>query len=253
MLKIGQRFNGRNALVTGAGSGIGRECALRLASEGAWVALLDLNLAGAEDCLTDIRAAGGTGLAIACDVSNSESVNHAVSMVAEQRQSLHIAVNCAGVGGSKLPLEQIPDDGWLRTVGVNLTGVFYSMRAVHPLLKRSGGGAIVNIASILGAVGYPDEGAYVAAKHGVIGLTRSAALSWGPDKIRVTAVCPTFVKTNLMSNLTDEQWAHVRSLHPVDEIPTAAQVAGMVAYLASDEARMVTGSAHLIDAGYTTG
>ena len=253
MSGFGQRFEGRSALVTGGGSGIGRECSLRLAHEGAWVAILDQDIDRAKESLSAIEAAGGTGIALACDVSSSASIDAAVSLVAEQRQSLHVAVNCAGVGGSRQPFAGITDKGWLRTIGVNLSGVFYSMRAEHPLLKSSGGGAIVNISSILGTVGYPNEAAYVAAKHGVIGLTRSAALSWGRDKIRVTAVCPTFVRTGLTSDTSEEEWAHLQSLHPLDAIPTSEEVAGMVAYLGSDEARMVTGSVHLIDAGYTTG
>lgn len=251
MTEYPKRFDGRTALVTGAGSGIGRACALRLAAEGAWVALLDRDGDAAAECAREIAAAGCAAEPFDCDVADSPRIAAVLARIGVLRGELHLVVNSAGVGASGKRLEETDDAAWQRTIDVNLSGTFRCMRESHGLLKASGGGAIVNIASMLGVVGFPMEGAYVAAKHGVIGLTRSAALSWGGDNIRVTAVCPTFVRTRMTAGTDEGQWRDLAARHPLGRLPSAEEVAALVAYLGSDEARTVTGTAHLIDSGFT--
>jgi len=245
------RFTGKVAIVTGGADGIGGACCTRLAAEGASVAVLDINLEKAQALADRINATGGKAAAFACDVASQPGVAQAFAAAVARFGRLDVVVNNAGIGGSGDLLEDTPFEWWDRTIAINLSGVFYGMRAAYAPLAASGGGAIVNIASILGTVGFPEAAPYVAAKHGVVGLTRSAALSWGAEKIRVTAVCPTFVRTALTSNLPDDLWPALLAEHALGELPSPEDIAAMVLFLASDDARHVTGSTHVVDGGYT--
>jgi NAD(P)-dependent dehydrogenase (short-subunit alcohol dehydrogenase family) len=241
-----RRYEGRAVLVTGGGSGIGEACCVRLASEGARVAVLDIEGAKAEAVAGRI---GGVGIQV--DVSDAAAVEAAIAEVVRRLGPLKLAVNNAGIGGARLPPEQTPLDQWERTIAVNLSGAFYCMRAEHPHLIAGGGGAIVNTASVLSVVSSPANPAYVAAKHGILALTRTCALAWGKDGIRVNAVGPGFTPTPLTAGATDEYRANALAHMALNDFPQPEDVAATVAFLGSDEARAITGALYMVDAGFT--
>ena len=164
---------------------------------------------------------------------------------------LHIAVNNAGIGGPQAPTGQYPLDGWQAVLAVNLSGVFYAMRAEIPAMLAAGGGSIVNIASILGSVGFAQSVAYVSAKHGVVGMTRTAAIEYARQGIRINSVGPGFIQTPLLDAAAPEIIAGVAGLHPTGRLGRAEEVAELVAFLASERASNTTGSYYVSDGGYT--
>ncbi|HEY5410291.1 MAG TPA: SDR family NAD(P)-dependent oxidoreductase [Caulobacteraceae bacterium] len=243
-----RRYEGRTVLVTGGGSGIGEACCIRLAAEGARVAVLDVHRAKAEAVAARL---GADAIALQLDVSDAAAVETAIAEVVRRLGPLKLAVNNAGIGGARLAPDQTPLDQWERTIAVNLSGVFYCMRAEHPHLLAAGGGAIVNTASVLSVVASPSNPAYTAAKHGVLALTRSCALAWGKAGIRVNAVGPGFTPTPLTAAATDEYRAAALAQMALNQFPQPDDVAATVAFLGSDEARAVTGALYMVDAGFT--
>ncbi len=241
----------RVALVTGAGSGIGRAIALGLAAEGARVVVSDLDEAGGAETVAAIEKSGGTAIFVRADVSKPEEGEALVGSAVKELGALHVAVNNAGIGGPTAPTGDYPIDGWDRVIAINLSGVFYGMRYQIPALLDSGGGSIVNVASILGQVGFPSSSAYVAAKHGVVGLTRSAALEYAARGVRVNAVGPAFINTPLIEkNMTPEARAGLVAKHPIGRLGESEEVAELVVWLSSEKASFVTGSYYAIDGGY---
>ena len=241
----------RVALVTGAGSGIGRAIALGLAAEGARVVVSDLDEAGGAETVAAIEKSGGTAIFVRADVSKPEEGAALVESAVKELGALHVAVNNAGIGGPTAPAGDYPIDGWDRVIAINLSGVFYGMRHQIPALLDSGGGSIVNVASILGQVGFPSSSAYVAAKHGVVGLTRSAALEYAARGVRVNAVGPAFINTPLIEkNMTPEARAGLVAKHPIGRLGESEEVAELVVWLSSEKASFVTGSYYAIDGGY---
>ena len=243
-----RRYEGRTALVTGGGSGIGEACCIRLASEGAKVAVLDIDGAKAEAVAARL---GSGAIALQLDVSDADAVEAAIAEVVRRLGPLKLAVNNAGIGGARLPPEQTPLDQWRRTIEVNLSGAFYCMRAEHPHLLAAGGGTIVNTASVLSVVASPANPAYVAAKHGILALTRTCALAWGKDGIRVNAVGPGFTPTPLPAAASDEYRANALAHMALNDFPQPEDVAATVAFLGSDEAKATTGALYMVDAGFT--
>lgn len=244
-------FSNKVALVTGAASGIGAAVAAELAANGAKVVVADRDAAGAAAVVAGIEQAGGVATAFELDVADPAAVEAMVAFAELTYGALHLAVNNAGIGGPSAPTGEYPLDGWKQVIDINLNSVFYSMRYEIAAMLRAGGGAIVNMASILGSVGFAQSGAYVAAKHGVLGLTKAAALEYAQKGIRVTAVGPGFIDTPLLSkHLDDATLKHIAGLHPVARLGRSEEVAALTCFLLSDRASFITGSYHLVDGGY---
>jgi NAD(P)-dependent dehydrogenase (short-subunit alcohol dehydrogenase family) len=244
-------FENKVAMVTGAGSGIGAAIAGRLGEEGATVIVADLNEAAARKVAAQIERDGGIAAAVEQDVGDPASVERSVAFALDKFGQLDVAVNNAGITGDLKPLADYSLEGWDKVIAVNLGGVFYGMKYQIPAMLRSGGGSIVNIASILGSVAARDSAGYNAAKHGVVGLTKSAALEYSKDGVRVNAIGPGYIDTPLLQNLDRQVYDGLVDLHPIGRLGKAEEVAELALFLASDKASFVTGSYHLVDGGYT--
>lgn len=239
------------AVVTGAGSGIGRETALLYAQEGATVVVSDIAEESGNTVVSEITAKGGTAIFIRADTSESKDSEALVQQTVRQFGGLHIACNNAGIGGALAPVGEYPLDDWEKVISINLSGVFFGMRYQIPALVQSGGGSIVNIASILGTVGTKNSPAYVAAKHGVVGLTKAAALDYAESNIRINAVGPGYITTPLVTdNLGKDKLDALVTLHPMGRLGEASEIAEMILWLSSPKSSFVTGSYFAVDGGY---
>jgi NAD(P)-dependent dehydrogenase (short-subunit alcohol dehydrogenase family) len=242
-------LSGRAALITGAASGIGRASALAFASAGASVALLDIDAGGLADTAAAVRAAGARAEALVADVRDLPAVTGAVGRAVEAFGRLDAALNNAGVPGPYLPLDEYSEEDFMRILQVDLVGVWRCMRAEIRYMRARGTGAIVNTSSMLGAAAMPDNGAYVAAKHGVHGLTRAAALELGGTGIRVNAIAPGVTRTGMTSAASDELLRTV----PLGRIAEPEEIAAAAVWLCSPEASYITGSVLVADGGWLAG
>jgi NAD(P)-dependent dehydrogenase (short-subunit alcohol dehydrogenase family) len=242
-------LQGKSALVTGAGSGIGRAIALAYAREGAAVVVSDVNEQGGKETVRLVEGAKGRAVFFRADVSQPADCEALAAEAVRAFGRLDVACNNAGISGATAPIAEHPVDAWDRVIAVNLSSVFYCMRAELPhMLAR--GGAIVNMTSILGAVGFAGAPAYVAAKHGIVGLTRNGALEYAARGIRVNCVGPAFIDTPLLSALDAPTKAALVGLHPVGRLGRSEEVAELVLWLSTERASFMSGAYVPIDGGY---
>ncbi|WP_103539922.1 SDR family NAD(P)-dependent oxidoreductase, partial [Streptomyces sp. SM9] len=229
----------------------GLATARRLGQGGARVVIADYNAEGAASAAAALRDESVEASAVTVDVTDPASVEAAVRFAQDTYGALHLAVNNAGIGGESAPTGDYDIDVWNRVVRTNLDGVFYSMRYEIPALLAAGGGAIVNTASILGSVGFAGSPAYVAAKHGVVGLTKTAATEYAAQGVRINAVGPGFIDTPLLQGMDKQAYDGLVQLHPAGRLGRSEEVAEVIAFLLSDRASFVHGSYHLVDGAYT--
>lgn len=246
-------FEGKVAVVTGAGSGFGREMSKLYAENGAKVVASDIDTTHGEETVKMIKDAGGEAFFVKADVSKPEDCENLVKQAVEKYGKLNIAFNNAGIGGAAASIADYPVDSWDKVIAINLSSVFYGMKyQIAAMLKNEDGGAIVNMSSVLGHVGFGGSCAYVAAKHGVIGLTKNVAIEYGKLGIRANAVCPGFVETHLTEALMEDKECYdflVRK-HPAGRLGKVKEVVDLVLWLSSDRSTFCNGSAYLVDGGY---
>jgi NAD(P)-dependent dehydrogenase (short-subunit alcohol dehydrogenase family) len=251
-----QHFSGKVALVTGAASGIGRACAQLFAERGASVIVSDVAAKGGEETVRLIEEAGGKAAFIRADVSDAKEVEALVGGTMETFDRLDCAVNNAGIEGILAPTADYAEEAWNRVLGINLTGAFLCMKHEIPRMLEGGGGAIVNMASILGLVGFANAPAYTAAKDGLLGLTKVAALEYATLGIRVNALCPGFIETPMVMERGVEAGTHpevyeqIAELHPIGRLGKSEEIAEAAVWLCSEAASFVTGHALTADGGY---
>ena len=246
-------LEGKVALVTGAAMGIGESSARIFAREGAAVVVADVDEAGGRATVATIEAAGGRAAFVRADVSVQSDVEAMVRFAVDTFGGLDCAHNNAGIAAPMAPLAEYPDAGWDRTLAVMLTGVYYCMKAEIPRMLERGGGAIVNTASGVGLVAYAHQAAYTASKHGVIGLTKVAALDYGAQGIRVNAICPGTARTPMVDTAIRYDPsidAHLKALHPIGRIAEASEIAEAAVWLCTPAASFVLGVALPVDGGY---
>lgn len=245
-------FEGKVALVTGGASGIGEACVLAFARGGAKVAVVDIDDSLGKKAVEAVTKLGSEAVFLKVDVTDPAAVEKMVADTVAAFGRLDIAVNNAGIGGESNATGDYSVAGWEKVIAVNLSGVFYCMRHQIPQMVKQGGGAIVNMASILGSVGFASAPAYVAAKHGVVGLTKSAALEYAAKGVRINSVGPGFIKTPLIENALDEPTLeYLTGLHAFGRLGEPEEVAALTTFLCSDEASFITGGYYLVDGGYT--
>ena len=243
-------LEGQTAIVTGGGSGIGAATSILYAQHGANVVVSDLNGKGGDEIVSKIKSDGGKAVFVKADVSKAADCENLVQETLKNFSRLDIAFNNAGIGGEQNTVADMSVEGWLKVIDVNLNSVFYCTKYEIAAMIKNGKGAIVNMSSILGQVGFANSSAYVAAKHGVVGLTQNAALEFSSKGIRINAVGPAFINTPLLSALDDQMKKMLVTMHPIGRLGKAEEVAELVIWLSSDKASFVTGSYYAVDGAY---
>lgn len=259
---MSERFVGKTVIVTGAAGGIGLAAVERFAAEGAQIVAVDLKQGALEEALGVAKTAGVDAVAVGADVSDAADVARYVAEAVERFGGIDVLFNNAGIEGAVAPIEDYPDEIFDRVMSVNVRGVYLGMKHVVPALRERGAGVIINTASVAGLTGNASISAYVASKHAVIGLTRSGAQAYAAEGIRVNAVCPSPIDTRMMRSLEDGLAATMeepgdvvemmKGAIPAGRYGTPAEVASLVAFLCSDEAKFINGSVYTIDGGMTS-
>ncbi|WP_017198234.1 glucose 1-dehydrogenase [Arthrobacter sp. M2012083] len=246
-------FEGKTALVTGGGSGLGEAISKDLAKNGVNVVVVDVNLAAATRVAEQITADGGKAVPFQGNTAVAEDNKKAVDFAVDTYGALNYAVNNAGIGGASAPVGEVDIEDWDRVIAINLSGVLYGMRYQIPAILAAGAseGAIVNMASIHGAVAAPGNAAYTAAKHGVVGMTKNAAAEYGAQGLRVNAIGPGYIDTPLLAAAPKEVVSGLEAKHPLGRLGQAEEIANVTTFLLSDKASFMTGSYVLVDGGYT--
>ncbi len=244
-------LKGKTAIITGASSGIGKSTAILFAKNGANVVVADIDEKQGNAVVEKLKTHDVESIFVKVDTSNAEAVSKMVKTTIDKFGRLDIAVNNAGVGGESAVIGEYSIESWDQTIAINLSGVFYGMKYQIPAMLKNGGGSIINMASILGQVGFATSCAYVAAKHGVVGLTKNGALEYAKEGIRVNAIGPGFIETPLLeNNLDDEQMKQVASLHPQGRLGKPDEIAELVLWLATEKSSFVNGAYLPADGGY---
>ncbi len=245
-------------LITGAASGIGRATALEAQAEGARLVLADVTAEAGEALAAEIAGSGGTATFVTCDVTSEDDVEALVKHTVTELGRLDAAFNCAGILGTVALTTDTPLDGWKRILDVDLTGVFLCCKHELRVMAEQGSGAILNMASAAGLIGWPGASGYVAAKHGVVGLTKAAAVEFAAQGIRVNSICPSYTTTPMVDDLFENilggdpaQVEAARANHPIGRFAEPSEIAAACVWLMSDKASFVTGSAVAVDGGYT--
>lgn len=245
-------MNGKVALVTGAGSGIGRATAEAFAAAGASVVVADVDIDGAKETVEAITADGGTATHVECDVSDEDAVRAAVAAAVGSFGGLDYACNNAGIEGHPAPVVDMEADEFRRVLDVNVMGVFFGMKHEIPAMLERGGGVVVNISSTAGYRGYPQMSPYVASKHAVAGMTKTVALEYATEGIRVLSVHPAAIETPMISRAMAENpdlAASMEQMHPIGRVGQPREIADVVVFLCSDGASFMTGSQIVVDGG----
>src|SRR5882762_10712550 len=249
-----KQFEGKVALVTGAASGIGRASALAFAREGAKTVVADVLVEGGEETVRIIKEAGGDALLVRTDVSKAAEVETLIQKIVETYGRLDYAHNNAGIAGADAPTADCTEENWDHTIAINHKGVWLCMKYEIPQMLKQGGGAIVNTASVAGLVGLAGRAAYVASKHGVVGITRTAALEYAQQGIRVNCVCPGYIRTPMVAYVLQQAGAQLEeqmvAREPIGRLGTPEEVAEAVVWLCSDAASVVTGHTMTVDGGF---
>lgn len=250
---MNHRFSGKTVLVTGAGSGIGRAAAVAFSAEGANVVACDVDDAGGEATVASLRKNGADAEFVHVDVSRAADCAAMVERALSRFGRLDVAFNNAGINLAVAPIAEVDEAQWQRIVGINLTGVFLSMKAEIPAMRSNGGGAIINTASVGGLIGTAGVTAYCATKHGVVGLTKSAALDYIKDGIRINAICPGGTRTAMLEEWFKHPEVERAALAgtPIGRMADPAEIARSVLFLASDESSFMVGHALVADGGLT--
>jgi len=243
-------LNGKVAIITGAAKGIGESTARLFAKEGAKVVVSDIDEENGKKVVKAITDSGGEAIFVKSDASKAKDNEELVEATVKYFGKLDIAVNNAGIGGPLAKTAEYPLVGWNEVINLNLSGVFYGTKYQIAEMLKNGKGSIVNISSILGQVGVANSPAYVAAKHGIVGLTKTSAVEYAKDNIRVNSVGPGYIKTPLLDGLDDETRDYLVGLHPIGRLGEPEEVAELILWLASDKASFVTGNYYAVDGGY---
>jgi NAD(P)-dependent dehydrogenase (short-subunit alcohol dehydrogenase family) len=249
---VTQQFSGKVALVTGGASGLGRGSAIALAKEGAKVVVADVAASEAEVTVQAITAAGGQAISVKADVTKSSEVEGMVKATVKAFGRLDFALNNAGVDGARARTADYPEDTWHQVINVNLTGVFLCMKSELAVMLKQGSGVIVNMAFVAGVTGFPGHAAYTASKHGVIGLTKAAAIDYAQIGIRINAICPAYTHTPMLDRMLEQKpdlEAKLVSRVPLRRLGTTAEIAQAAIYLFSDAAAFITGHSLVLDGG----
>ncbi|MCK9204524.1 MAG: SDR family oxidoreductase [Bacteroidales bacterium] len=249
-----KKFENKTVFITGGLSGIGKACAIAAAREGANIAIADFKSATTERTMTEIKSENPKAIFIECDVSVYKHVQTTIQKVVNTFGTLDIALNNAGIGGEGNKVGDMPEEAWHSVIGVNLCGVFnYMKHELEQMLKQKKG-VIINMSSILGKIGFVGSSHYVASKHGIIGLTQTAALEYAAEGIRVNAICPAFIETPMLLHAgiseNTELQKYIIGLHPMKRLGKPEEVASGFLFLASDDASFITGTTLEIDGGF---
>lgn len=249
-----KKLENKTVFITGGLSGIGLACAIAAIKEGANVAVADLRSSNSDKAILEIKKENPNAIFIECDISVFAQVQKAIQKVVSTFGTLDVALNNAGIGGESNKVGDMTEQAWLKVIGVNLNGVFNGMKHELTQMIKQKKGVIVNMSSILGKVGFATSSHYVAAKHGIIGLTQTAALEYATDGIRINAICPGFIETPLLTNAgitkDSDLQKYIIGLHPMKRLGKSEEVASGFIFLASDDSSFITGATLEIDGGY---